>query len=94
MGEDGVALYISRDQDFNLVVDLRAFCYCALINGMIRHAAMDNVVRGFCCWLIFDGVIRHATNDVVRGFCCWLIFDGVISAGSNGVRMAFVKVFN
>ena len=64
MGKDGVALYAVRDRGFNLTVDLRAFCHCVFIDGMIRRAAADDVMRGFCCWLIFDGVISAGSNGV------------------------------
>ena len=64
MGEDGVALYVSRDRGFNLVVDPRAFCHCVFIDGVICRAAADNVVRGFRYWLIFDGVISAGSNGV------------------------------
>ena len=68
MGEDGVALYVSRDRGFNLVVDLRAFCHCVFIDGVICHAAVDDIVRGFCCWLIFNGVISAGSNGVRMAF--------------------------
>ena len=68
MGEDGVALYVSRDRGFNLVVDLRAFCHCVFIDGMICRAAADDVMRGFRCWLTFDGVISAGSNGVRMAF--------------------------
>ena len=68
MGKDRVALYAVRDQCFNLTVDLRAFCHCVFIDGVICCAAADDIVRGFCCWLIFDGMISTGSNGVRMAF--------------------------